>query len=147
MVWRRVGAGGRRPGTVQAACGGGLAGVSQYVNHEEPFWTRDLARLSQGRYSADIVPFDRAGVPGTEMLRLLQLGVVPLGTVLMSQLAQSHPHYALLDLPALNADLSHLRSHLSAYRPTWSAACASSMGWSCWRCTSTRRRCFSASNP
>lgn len=96
---------------------GGLAGVSQYVNHEEPFWTRDLARLSQGRYSADIVPFDRAGVPGTEMLRLLQLGVVPLGTVLMSQLAQSHPHYALLDLPALNADLSHLRSHLSAYRP------------------------------
>ncbi len=71
---------------------GGLAGVSQYVNHEEPFWTRDLARLSQGRYSADIVPFDRAGVPGTEMLRLLQLGVVPLGTELMGQLAQSHPH-------------------------------------------------------
>ena len=59
---------------------GGLAELNQYVRREEPFWTRELARLSGGRYTAEIVPFDRAGVPGTEMLRLLQLGVVPFGT-------------------------------------------------------------------
>lgn len=57
---------------------GGLAGISQYVRQEEPFWTKELSRLSAGRFQAEIVPFDRAGVPGAEMLRLLQLGVVPL---------------------------------------------------------------------
>ena len=71
---------------------GGLAEVNQYVRREEPFWTRELARLSGGRYTAEIVPFDRAGVPGTEMLRLLQLGVVPLGTALMSSFLPSIPN-------------------------------------------------------
>lgn len=72
---------------------GGLAELNQYVRREEPFWTRELARLSGGRYTAEIVPFDRAGVPGTEMLRLLQLGVVPLGTALMSSFSAQHPEY------------------------------------------------------
>ena len=44
---------------------GGLAGISQYIRQEEPFWTKELARLSAGRFQAEIVPFDRAGVPGT----------------------------------------------------------------------------------
>ena len=42
---------------------GGLAGLHQYTRNEEPFWTRELSRLTQGKYSAEIVPFDRAGVP------------------------------------------------------------------------------------
>ena len=63
---------------------GGLAGLTQYQEYEQPFWTRELARLSGGRYGADIVPFDRAGVPGAEMLRLMELGVVPFGTMLLS---------------------------------------------------------------
>ncbi|MGP1684422.1 MAG: ABC transporter substrate-binding protein, partial [Giesbergeria sp.] len=53
---------------------GGLAGVSQYTRLEEPFWSRELALLSGGKYQARIVPFDRAGVPGADMLRLLHLG-------------------------------------------------------------------------
>src|SRR3990167_7221487 len=62
---------------------GGLAGISQSPRWEEPFWTRELPRISGGRFRADIVPFDRAGVPGEEMLRLVQLGVVPFGTALL----------------------------------------------------------------
>eukprot|EP01034_Spumella_vulgaris_P030543 gene30543-37782_t len=38
---------------------GGLADLSQYTRREEPFWTRELPRLSGGRYIAEIVPFDR----------------------------------------------------------------------------------------
>ena len=59
---------------------GGLAGINQYVRHEEPFWTRELARLTGGKYSAEVAPFDRSGVPGEEMLRLMSLGVTPFGT-------------------------------------------------------------------
>ncbi len=96
---------------------GGLAGITQYTQLEAPFWTRDLARLSAGRYSAEIVAFDRAGVPGNDMLRLLQLGVVPFGTVLMSSLSAQYPQYAAADLPGLNPDMAALRTTLAALRP------------------------------
>ena len=96
---------------------GGLAGVTQYTQLEAPFWTRDLPRLSQGRFTADVVPFDRAGVPGMEMLRLLQLGVVPFGTVLMSSLSAQYPQYTAVDLPGLNPDFAALRTSLAAFRP------------------------------
>lgn len=96
---------------------GGLADLSQYTRREEPFWTRELPRLSGGRYIAEIVPFDRAGVPGTEMLRLLQLGVVPFGTALMSSFTAQYPEYTAPDLAGLNPDIATLRSTLAAFRP------------------------------
>lgn len=96
---------------------GGLAGLNQYTRNEEPFWSRELARLSSGKYSAEIVPFDRAGVPGNDMLRLLELGVVPFGTTLMSGLAQQHPQYAALDLAGLNPDMASLKKNVAAFRP------------------------------
>lgn len=96
---------------------GGLAGVTQFTEHEEPFWTQRLPQLSQGRYSADIVPFDRAGVPGAEMLRLMQLGVVPFGTVLMGTLAAQYPQYAAADLPGLGTHIATTRVSVSAFRP------------------------------
>jgi TRAP-type C4-dicarboxylate transport system substrate-binding protein len=96
---------------------GGLAGVSQYVRHEEPFWTRDLSRLSGGRVTADIVPFDRAGVPGQEMLTLIRLGVVPFGTGILSQVAGQYPELSAPDLAGLNPDVQTLRKVVNAFRP------------------------------
>ena len=96
---------------------GGLAGITQYTQLEAPFWTRDLPRLSGGRFTADVVAFDRAGVPGMEMLRLLQLGVVPFGTTLMSSLSAQYPQYTAADLPGLNPDIGALRTTVAAFRP------------------------------
>ncbi|AVP57123.1 TRAP transporter substrate-binding protein [Pulveribacter suum] len=107
---------------------GGLAGITQYTQLEAPFWTRDLPRLSGGRFTADIVPFDRAGVPGSEMLRLLHLGVVPFGTVLMSSLSAQHPFYTAADLPGLNPDMAALRATLAAVRPALEQALRSEQG-------------------
>lgn len=76
-----------------------------------------MARLSGGKYRADIVPFDRAGVPGADMLRLLQLGVMPFGTTLVSALAQTYPAYAAIDLAGLNPDLASLKKTTAAFRP------------------------------
>ena len=74
---------------------GGLASVGQFTRLEEPFWSKDLARLSQGRFSAEIVAFDRAAVPGMQMLQLLRLGVVPLAGFdpmrLVQFFAEQHP--------------------------------------------------------
>jgi len=95
---------------------GGLAGLHQYTQNEEPFWTHELARLSNGKYSAEIAPFDRAGVPGNNMLRLLELGVVPFGTLLLSSLQTAHPRYSAIDLAGLSPDLASLKKVVSASR-------------------------------
>ena len=42
---------------------GGLGALNQFTRWEEPFWSHELQRLSGGKFTADIVPFDRAGVP------------------------------------------------------------------------------------
>ncbi|AMM23235.1 TRAP transporter substrate-binding protein [Variovorax sp. PAMC 28711] len=96
---------------------GGLAGVSQFTRHEERFWSHDLAALSNGRYSASIVPFDRAGVPGAEMLNLIRLGVIPFGTALLSQVAVEAPELAAPDLAGLSPDMATLRKVVSSFRP------------------------------
>ena len=96
---------------------GGLAGLNQYTRQEEPFWNKELSRLSGGRFDAEIVPFDRAGVPGSEMLRLLQLGVVPFGTTLMSSFTAQYPEYTAPDLAGLNPDIATLKTTLAAFRP------------------------------
>ncbi len=95
---------------------GGLAGLHQYSKNEEPFWSHELARLSAGKYSAEIVPFDRAGVPGGDMLRLLELGVVPFGTTLISSMQTSHPRYTAIDLAGLNPDIASIRRVVGASR-------------------------------
>jgi len=96
---------------------GGLAGLNQYTRNEEPFWTKELSRLSAGRFNADIVPFDRAGVPGGDMLQLIQLGVVPFGTALLSAMSAQYPEYGAPDLAGLNPDMASLRKTVAAFRP------------------------------
>lgn len=96
---------------------GGLGKLNQYTRHELPFWTRELPRLSGGRVSADIVPFDQAGLSGNEMLRLMQVGAVPFGTALLPLVATQDPELGAPDLAGLNPDMATLRKHLAAFRP------------------------------
>jgi TRAP-type C4-dicarboxylate transport system substrate-binding protein len=96
---------------------GGLAGVNQYTRHEEPFWTRDLPRLSNGSATAEIVPFDRAGIRPQEMLRLVQIGAVPFGTAILSYSALDLPELFAPDLAGLNPDVETLRRSVNAFRP------------------------------
>lgn len=96
---------------------GGLANLNQFNNHELPFWTRDLPRLSGGRYSAEIVPFDRAGIRGQELLSMVRLGTVPFGTLLVSLSSPKDAELAAPDLAGLNPDIASMRRAVAAYRP------------------------------
>jgi TRAP-type C4-dicarboxylate transport system substrate-binding protein len=96
---------------------GGLGGINQYIKLEEPFWNSEIERVSGGRIKARIRPFDRAGLPGSEMLRLMQSGVVPFGTALISLVGADEPEFGAMDLPALNPDVSTLRKSVTAFRP------------------------------
>lgn len=96
---------------------GGLAGLNQFTRHEAPFWTSELSRLSGGRYSADIVPFDRAGMRGPELLPMVRLGTVPFGTLLVSLSSPKDAELSAPDLAGLNPDIATLRRAVKAYRP------------------------------
>lgn len=96
---------------------GGLAGVSQYVRYEEPFWRHRLPEASGGRIQAEISPFDRSGIRAQEMLALMRLGVVPFGTVLLAIVSNEEPEFNAVDLPAVNPDMPALRRTVELYRP------------------------------
>jgi TRAP-type C4-dicarboxylate transport system substrate-binding protein len=96
---------------------GGLATGNRYAKLERPFWVTELAKLSGGKFKAEIVPFDRAGVPGQEMLRMMQLGVIPFGTALSSNMAAEAPEINAPDLAGLNPDIQSVRKTVAAFRP------------------------------
>ena len=96
---------------------GGLATLNQFTRHEAPFWTSELPRLSGGRYSAEIVPFDRAGIRGQELLSMVRLGTVPFGTLLVSLSSPKDAELAAPDLAGLNPDIQSLRRAVTAFRP------------------------------
>ena len=95
---------------------GGLAGVSQFLRYEEPFWRDRLPEITQGRAVAEITPSDRSGLKPDEMLSLLQRGTVPFGTILLAQAAAEEPEFQALDLPLQNPDIGTLRRTVQLYR-------------------------------
>jgi len=96
---------------------GGLGSLKVFTQHEKPFWETELARLSGGRYTAEIAPFDRAGIRSQEALTLVQLGAVPFATVPISG-GIKDPELSAPDLSGLNPDMATLRRSLAAFRPT-----------------------------
>lgn len=96
---------------------GGLADVSQYVSHEEPFWTQRVPEITGGRVRAEIAPFDRSGIRAQEVLQLIRLGVIPFGDVLLGMAAADDPELNAIDLPILNPDITALRRMVELWRP------------------------------
>jgi TRAP-type C4-dicarboxylate transport system substrate-binding protein len=110
-----AGAFGQEPIRIQVV--GGLASLTQFERLEGPFWREEVERLTSGRVVGSIRPFDRSGLRGQDMLRLVSLGVVPFGTALVSNAQDEEPILGAIDLPGLSPDLTSLRRTVEAYRP------------------------------
>ena len=95
---------------------GGLGSLKPFTQHEKPFWETELPTLSAGRYTAEIVPFDRAGIRSQEALTLVQLGAVPFATVQVSG-GVKDPELSAPDLSGLNPDMAAMRRSVAAFRP------------------------------
>jgi TRAP-type C4-dicarboxylate transport system substrate-binding protein len=121
-------AGPGEPQRIEIKVVGGLAGVSQFVAYEEPFWRDAVPRLTGGRVQAEIVANDRAGIRSQEMLPLIRLGVVPFGTALLAVISTEEPEFNALDLPILNPTLGDLRRTMQLFRPFLEQALAERYG-------------------
>jgi TRAP-type C4-dicarboxylate transport system substrate-binding protein len=97
---------------------GGLADARQFVQHEEPFWTRQIAERSGGRITAEVSAFDAVGLRGPEVLQLMRLGVIAFGTLSLNVIASEDPEAAGVDLVGMNPDIASLRRSVEAYRET-----------------------------
>jgi TRAP-type C4-dicarboxylate transport system substrate-binding protein len=109
VVVLAAGQAGAQPAPLRLRVVGGLAGVSQYTQHEAPFWQTRVPQLTGGVVQADIAPFDRSGIRGQELLRLVRLDVVSYANVLLALAAANDPELDALTLPLANRDQAELR--------------------------------------
>ncbi len=96
---------------------GSLGQSSQYRELEEPFWTHRLSDDSSGRISADVAPFDKAGLNASEALQMARLGVITFLTVAGGLVAAEDPEASASDLPGMNLTVEETWRASEAWRP------------------------------
>ncbi len=87
---------------------------------ERPHWTQMIPERSKGQITADFTTIDQMALQGTEILRLLRLGVIDVGSGNLSYMAGDSPVFDGLDLAGVFLDLPALRLSVDAYKPTLS---------------------------
>ena len=87
-----------------------------FAEFEEPFWTRVVPALTDGRLRPTITPLDHAGIREAELLSFLRLGVVQAATVPLALAAGDDPELSIIDMPGLNPDMPTLRRSLVQWR-------------------------------
>lgn len=85
---------------------------------EKPFWTQGVSEHSKGQVTADLTTLDQMGLQGTEVLRLIRLGVVDIASGNVSYMSSDSPVFDGLDLAGVFLDIDTFRKASNAYKPT-----------------------------
>ena len=99
---------------------GGTSMLNMYNMWHGPFWSEHLAKVSNGRITADIAPHNEMGMKGPEILRLLKLGVLDIAHSTISYMAGDDSSFEGLDLAGLTLDIEVTRKAADAYKPVLS---------------------------
>lgn len=91
--------------------------LSQYQEYEAPFWQQELPRLSDGRMQAEVQAFNKAGLKGSEVVRLMKLGMVDVGTAVLSYISADDPVVEGADLAGMADSLPLAHRIADAYLP------------------------------
>ncbi|PLC54587.1 transporter [Pollutimonas nitritireducens] len=98
---------------------GGLSNLTAYQNAEQPFWTKTVPELSNGKVTATIKGFNEMGLKGPEILRLIGQGVIPIGTATLAYFASDNPINEAIDLAGLAPDVKVAREITEAFQPVY----------------------------
>lgn len=99
---------------------GSFSNLNMSRSVERPFWTQTIPERSRGQVSADFTTMDQMNLQGTEILRLIRLGVIDFGSGNVSYMAGDSPIFDGLDLAGVFLDLPTLRRAVEAYKPVLS---------------------------
>ncbi len=91
--------------------------LSSWQNVEQPFWEGSLPEATGGKLTASAIPITEAGLKGTEVMRLLNLGVFEIAHGLGSYVASEDPAIEGADLSSIAPDFATMRDIVKAYRP------------------------------
>lgn len=92
--------------------------LSSWQNVENPFWTEKMPAATDGKITGNAIPITEAGLKGTEVMRLLKLGVFEIAHGLGSYVASENPAIEGTDLSSIAPDFATMRKIAQAYEPT-----------------------------
>ena len=98
---------------------GGLSNLTAFQNFEQPFWTKTVPELSDGKITTTIKGFNEMGLKGPEILRLIGQGVIPIGTATIAYFASDNPINEAIDLAGLAPDIKTAREITDAFQPAY----------------------------
>lgn len=96
---------------------GGASFNAQYRDFEQPFWVNEIPERSNGRITAEITPVNELGLRGTEVLRLMSLGVLDFATPILGYVAPDEPLSGAADLAGLSPDVQTAREVSEVWLP------------------------------
>jgi len=76
--------------------------------------------MSEGGIATAVTAFNKAGLKGSEIVRLMNLGSVDIGTVILSYISAEDPIVEGVDLAGLAPDVASARSIAMAFTPAMS---------------------------
>ena len=98
---------------------GGLSNLTAFQNNEQPFWTKTIPELSDGKVTANIKGYNEMGLKGPEILRLIEQGVIPFGTATLAYFASDNPINEAIDLAGIAPDVETARKVTDAFLPVY----------------------------
>jgi TRAP-type transport system periplasmic protein len=91
--------------------------LNSYKTGEVPFWEDRILKESGGKITARLTAQDVHGLKGTEILRLMKLGVIDFSSGVVTYMSGDTPAFEGFDLAGLSPDMATTRKMADAYRP------------------------------
>lgn len=110
-------AGAQELSSVRLTVIGSASFMPLYADAEQPFWTEQLSENSNGQITAEVRPYNEAGLNGTELLRLVQQGVADASTPILGYLAADDPMSEAVDLAGISPTVEMAREISEAWQP------------------------------
>jgi TRAP-type C4-dicarboxylate transport system substrate-binding protein len=83
----------------------------------EPFWSKEVPALSNGRVTADLTSMTEMGLKGPEIFRLIKIGVADMGSTVTGYASGEVPELDGLDLSGVALTIGDMRKVADAYIP------------------------------
>lgn len=95
--------------------------LAQFRDFELPFWEKTIPELTGGAVTAEVTAFNKLGLKGTEIVRLMRLGMIDFGTSVLAYGAEADIETEGIDLAGLGDTLERARAIAAAYLPVLDA--------------------------